>query len=72
MAEYPEWDACEDCLGSGGQRDEYGEGNCFACGGSGRLPANGAAQLVLEKQEEKLMDAAYAQAERDLDDGERY
>ncbi len=72
MTENPQWDSCEDCMGSGGQRDEYGEGNCGACVGSGRLPANEAARLVLEKQEKKRMEAVYAQAERDLDDRERY
>lgn len=62
-----EWYPCEDCMASGGQRNEYGEGNCGTCGGSGRLPGNQAAFDILAQEEERRQDAIYASLERDYD-----
>ena len=67
----PEWEACEDCMGSGGHRDEYGEGSCGACGGRGRLPVNEAAREVVREREERRQEAIYRQAEREYEDGYR-
>ncbi len=64
----PEWDTCEDCLGTGGHRTESGEGSCGACGGSGRLPANEQAHVEKQQAAEQREIAAFRQAERDLDD----
>lgn len=47
----PEWDACENCMGTGGERDEYGEGQCGACAGAGRFPANEAARQFRRDRE---------------------
>lgn len=68
MSEQPEWYACEDCLGTGGQRDERGEGQCGACGGSGRLPANEAADIIVAERARERTEAIWAQAERDVNE----
>lgn len=62
-----EYDACEDCLGTGGHRDQYGAGECGACGGTGRLPVNRAARTQELARQRRREDWAYEQAERDYD-----
>lgn len=64
----PEWDACEDCMATGGQRDENGEGSCGSCGGAGRRPANAAARAEVVAAETRRQDRAYEAAQRAYDD----
>jgi len=47
----PEWDTCEDCMGTGGRPDADGEGSCGSCGGRGRRPANAAADAQVQRAE---------------------
>ena len=46
----PEWDTCEDCMGTGGMRNLDPDGDCGSCGGRGRMPANQAARDHLSGQ----------------------
>ena len=66
----PEWDTCEDCMGSGGHRDAYGEGTCSSCGGRGRMPGNEAAREQAKKQEQDRQDAIYRDVQRAYEYGE--
>ncbi len=63
----PAWDACEDCLATGGLRDAHGEGSCGSCGGTGRRPANAAAREEVRRAEAQRVDAMYDRAEAELD-----
>lgn len=56
-----EWDACEDCMGTGGG------GACFACGGSGRLPANGTAADELVAADLARKDRIWDQIAAEMD-----
>jgi len=62
-----EWDQCEDCFGTGGHRDSYGEGQCGNCGGRGRVPANGAAIAQLTRDETKRQQAIERMVTREYD-----
>ena len=64
----PEYDSCEDCLGSGGYRDPYGEGTCNACGGSGKYPANEAARVEVRNREMARQEDAYERARRQYEE----
>ena len=67
MAE-PEYDSCEDCMGSGGHRDSYGEGNCGACSGTGHRPSNEAAYEEVRQRQEARNESFYESARRAMDE----
>ena len=63
---------CEDCLGSGGQRDQYGDGNCAACGGRGRIAANREAEQRDIEQERLRRQDRYDRIRLDTDEEDGY
>ena len=69
MVEIPEYDPCEDCMGSGGHRDYNGDGSCFACGGKGRIPSNKEAVLLENERETSRTEAIWQQARSDANEG---
>ncbi len=62
-----EYDQCEDCLGTGGHRDEHGEGDCGTCGGSGRNPANEAARKEVSGRISQREAAIWKMVTREMD-----
>jgi DnaJ-class molecular chaperone len=63
---YDESWECEDCLGTGGRRNEYGEGDCGACGGTGTVHLNTPAEQARAEAERK--DWFLELARREMDD----
>lgn len=63
-----EWDTCEDCMGTGRNPSMFGGGDCGACGGKGRFPANDEASELAREEERRFQARIQSTIERTLDD----